>query len=189
LLAVSRPGGPTPLDLARERAKLFESPPGSVTNMLILASQPWSAANHKLFPSRARARARELLLLGLGFSRRPDLDAQAQALFDVWVHHVMPLAIDRNSRALGVVGLNTVPGGGCPGGEGGHHAAEVRSDDGGARPANGGAGRGIQPSSGPTDGLWRMVQSVNETGQLISLLKWPTAWAFVAIVCTIVWPR
>ena len=62
--------------------------------LLIRACEPWSPANHSLFPAPARARAVELLCVGHhAFANKPSL-------LDCWLAYVMPMSIGRGHFEL-----------------------------------------------------------------------------------------
>ena len=66
-----------------------ESPGMEACELLIRACEPWSPANHSLFPAPARARAVELLCVGHhAFANKPSL-------LDCWLTSVMPMSIGR----------------------------------------------------------------------------------------------
>lgn len=66
-----------------------ESPGMEACELLIRACEPWSPANHSLFPAPARARAVELLCVGHhAFANMPSL-------LDCWLTYVMPMSIGR----------------------------------------------------------------------------------------------
>tara|TARA_B110001452_G_scaffold90041_1_gene73954 strand:- start:194 stop:1450 length:1257 start_codon:yes stop_codon:yes gene_type:complete len=82
-------------------------PPSASTSdhalLLARAADPWSTANHELFPARARAYAHVLLVLGASLPRqlpvRPaDAQRSQQAFLDVWIDCVMPLLVTRTSE-------------------------------------------------------------------------------------------
>lgn len=81
------------LELALQKAALGGASDGSPASLVIRAAEPWSEATHSLFPHLARARAVELMLLGHLLASRMQLGG---TLTDVWVHHVLPYAIDRS---------------------------------------------------------------------------------------------
>ena len=82
LYACAHPGAVTPLDLAQRRLGWDAS------ELVLLAAQPWSAANHHTFPVNARRRARDLLLLGYCVSI---------AMGDVWRMHLLPGVVFRDT--------------------------------------------------------------------------------------------
>ena len=66
-----------------------ESPGMEACELLIRACEPWSPANHSIFPAPARARAVELLCVGHhAFANKPSL-------LDCWLTSVMPMSIGR----------------------------------------------------------------------------------------------
>jgi hypothetical protein len=93
--AAAAPGEPTPLSLARSlHAK------GSAAALVLKAAAPWSRATHELFPDAARAYVLQLLLIGHRLSRLQQYEKQPQAVFDLWVDHMMPhLVGPRESEA------------------------------------------------------------------------------------------
>ena len=90
ILAATAPGDPTPLSLARELQAKGEAAEGSAAALVLKAAAPWSRATHELFPDAARAYAVQVLLVGHRLSRLPECETVAQAVFDLWVDHVMP---------------------------------------------------------------------------------------------------
>eukprot|EP00900_Chrysochromulina_parva_P002579 jgi/Chrpa1/12321/Chrysochromulina_OHIO_Genome00022156-RA len=87
---IPAPGHPTPLSLARELQARGEAAEGSAAALVLKAAAPWSRATHELFPDAARAYAVQVLLVGHRLSRLPECETVAQAVFDLWVDHVMP---------------------------------------------------------------------------------------------------
>lgn len=81
-------GSPSPL----ERAQAIG---GEAAKLVVLAAQPWSAQTHGLFSEAARAHARAVLLLAYQLGKQPQYAMQAQALVDIWVHHLLPIAVSR----------------------------------------------------------------------------------------------
>lgn len=77
---------------AYERARAVG---GEVGQLVVRAARPWSPETHCLFPEAARAHAWEVLLLGYQLGRLPQFTMHAQALVDVWVHHLLPFAVTR----------------------------------------------------------------------------------------------
>ena len=70
--------------------------------LIVSAAAPWSPATHGLFPAAAKARAVALLRVGRQLARQlQSLVADASdvegAWRDVWLGHVMPLAIERSA--------------------------------------------------------------------------------------------
>jgi hypothetical protein len=90
ILAAAAPGDPTPLSLARELHAKGEAAEGSAAALVLKAAEPWSRATHELFPDAARAYAVRMLLVGHRLSRLPKYETVAQAVFDLWVDHMMP---------------------------------------------------------------------------------------------------
>jgi hypothetical protein len=97
ILAAAAPGDPTPLSLARELHATGEAAEGSAAALVLKAAAPWSRATHELFPDAARAYAVRMLLVGHRLSRLPKYESVAQAVFDLWVDHMMPHIVDRAS--------------------------------------------------------------------------------------------
>ena len=90
----------TPLALAEAwlavggGADSAESPGMQACELLVRACEPWSPANHSLFPAPARARAVELLCVGHhAFANKPSL-------LDCWLEYVMPMSIERGHFVL-----------------------------------------------------------------------------------------
>jgi hypothetical protein len=98
LAASSAPGDPTPLSLARELHAKGEAAEGSAAALVLKAAEPWSRATHELFPDAARAYAVRMLLVGHRLSRLPKYEKVAQAVFDLWVEHMMPHMVKRESE-------------------------------------------------------------------------------------------
>ena len=96
--SAAAPGDPTPLSLARELHAKGEAAEGSAAALVLKAAAPWSRATHELFPDAARAHAVQLLLVGHSLSRLPKHESVAQAIFDIWVFHVMPHVVVRESE-------------------------------------------------------------------------------------------
>ena len=109
--------GPTPLSLALEMYEgggehcagseaASKGAKGSAAYLVLQASRPWSRMTHELFPLRARGRASALVRIGQLLSHQPwfqsgdevrgDNNRQV-ALLDVWIDHVIPLAVQRPS--------------------------------------------------------------------------------------------
>ena len=63
--------------------------------MVLRAAEPWSPANHELFPDATRARAWELLRLGRLLAGAPRFVGHAVALGDVWLGTVLPHVLSR----------------------------------------------------------------------------------------------
>ena len=85
--------GPTPLSLAHALDTAGNAAEGTAAHLVLSAAGPWSEQTHELFPVDERARAVELLLLGHRISREERFCGQEMALFDAWMHHVMPHAV------------------------------------------------------------------------------------------------
>ena len=98
ILAAAAPGYPTPLSLARELHAKGEAAEGSAAALVLKAAAPWSRATHELFPDAARAYAVRMLLVGHHLSRLPKYEKVAQAVFDLWVEHMMPHMVTRESE-------------------------------------------------------------------------------------------
>ena len=96
--AAGAPGGPTPLSLARWLHAKGRAAEGSAAALVLKAAEPWSPASHELFPDPARAHAVQLLLVGHSLSRLPKHESVAQAIFDIWLFHVMPHVVVRESE-------------------------------------------------------------------------------------------
>jgi len=98
ILAAAAPGDPTPLSLARELHATGEAAEGSAAALVLKAAALWSRATHELFPDDARAYAVQMLLVGHRLSRLPKYETVAQAVFDLWVDHMMPHMVERESE-------------------------------------------------------------------------------------------
>ena len=98
ILAALAPGRPTPLSLARSLHAKGMAAEGSAAALVLKAAEPWSPASHELFPDPARAHAVQLLLVGHSLSRLPKHESVAQAIFDIWLFHVMPHVVVRESE-------------------------------------------------------------------------------------------
>jgi len=96
--AAAEPGDPTPLSLARELHATGEAAEGSAAALVPKAAALWSRATHELFPDDARAYAVQMLLVGHRLSRLPKYETVAQAVFDLWVDHMMPHMVERESE-------------------------------------------------------------------------------------------
>ena len=81
---------PTPISLARELHTKGEAAEGSAAALVLKAAAPWTRSSHELFPVTARAFAVQMMLIGHRLSRLPKYEAEPQAVFDLWVDHVMP---------------------------------------------------------------------------------------------------
>eukprot|EP00966_Prymnesium_polylepis_P159148 3678080-Prymnesium_polylepis.1 len=66
---------------------------GSPAHLVLQVAAPWSPSTHELFASGARERAVVLLLLGAQLSNQERFFRQEAALKDLWLFHVMPLAV------------------------------------------------------------------------------------------------
>ena len=88
----------TPLSIARDiLAEADGGAPGAAAARLVLrAAEPWSPANHDLFPAEARTRAVELVRIGFKLSRDPRFADQCQAIMDTWLENVMKHAVIRD---------------------------------------------------------------------------------------------
>jgi hypothetical protein len=91
--ATAAADGPTPLSLAHGLDTAGKAAEGTAAHLVLRAAGPWSEQTHELFPVDARARAVELLLLGHRLSRQERFFGQEMALFDAWMHHMMPHAV------------------------------------------------------------------------------------------------
>lgn len=94
LHAAAGPLCPTPLSFARQLCAAGEAPPGSAAALVLSAAEPWSPRTHALFPSCVRGRALFLLLVGHRLAMREN-GKIGSALIDVWIAHVMSLAVSR----------------------------------------------------------------------------------------------
>ena len=92
---------------------LRDGPWRECAELIVRSGEPWSPRGHETFPRGARQRAVALLLIGAQLARRLDAVSEGRtgghALLDVWVHHVLPSAVER--RRYGVA--NDDPH--CPG--------------------------------------------------------------------------
>ena len=102
--ACTRPGGPTPVSLARgleggsdsaSKGGGGSSSADSPAGLVLLAAAPWSPSNHRLFPAPARLAAATLMRLGHELANTPRFRGVAQAIVDVWCGGVMPHAVTR----------------------------------------------------------------------------------------------
>jgi ankyrin repeat protein len=93
--AAARPGGPTPLSLARELAPA--SGAESAAALVLEAALPWSVRTHALFPPLARAHVVELLRVGCLLCRHARFGEEGEALLHCWLAYVLPHAISRAS--------------------------------------------------------------------------------------------
>ena len=88
---------PTPLEVAHTLCERGLSPVGSAAELLLRASEPWSPANHDIFPTAARARAVALVRQGFLLSREParlqNGQSLGQSFMDVWRGIIMPFAV------------------------------------------------------------------------------------------------
>ena len=76
--------------------KVDEEQPHSPSAKLILrASAPWSPTSHSLWDRKNRQRAVELCVAGHLIARRLVEEPSVGAFVDVWLFHVMPLALTR----------------------------------------------------------------------------------------------
>lgn len=82
----TRPSPRTPSPL--ERAHQLEN---EVSRLILLAAEPWAAANHHLFPQVARNRAVTLFYIGLQIAR-----IHGRSMYDVWVAYVIPASVSRS---------------------------------------------------------------------------------------------
>ena len=57
-----------------------------------------STRSHPLYPAPARSRAMALVLIGHELSKRFANDHPCGAFLDAWLTHVLPLAVDRDTR-------------------------------------------------------------------------------------------
>ena len=90
--------GATPLSIARELlAGADDATPGAAAARLVLrATEPWSPANHDLFPAATRARAVELVRIGFKLSRDPRFAGECQAIMDTWRDYTMAHSVTRS---------------------------------------------------------------------------------------------
>ena len=105
LHAAARVGGPTPLLLAialladADDVAGDEWPGVSAARLVLRAAEPWSPANHELFPVAARARAVELVHIGFLLSRDARFTSGGpQAMMDTWRDCMMPHALHRSTE-------------------------------------------------------------------------------------------
>jgi hypothetical protein len=96
------PDAPTPFSLAAARLLQGDGSNDGSAAIIVAAAAPWSLKTHALFPARAKARAVELLrigwLLARAFEETVADTSQVEVAFrDVWLGHVMPIAIERSS--------------------------------------------------------------------------------------------
>ena len=95
LHAKAAPGGPTPLSLAQDMREAGTVAEGSAAQLVLAAAEPWSEANHTLFPRAARELAVELQRLGYLLSRQERFNGQETALYDLWMEEVVPHVVVR----------------------------------------------------------------------------------------------
>ena len=95
LHAAAAVDGPTPLTLARALHAAGGATEGTAAHLVLQAAASWSEQTHNLFPATVRAHAVVLMVLGHRLSRQERFFGQEVSLFDVWMHHVMPHAINR----------------------------------------------------------------------------------------------
>ena len=95
LHAAAAPGGPTPLSLAQDMREAGTVAEGSAAQLVLAAAEPWSEANHTLFPRAARVLAVELQRLGYLLSRQEQFNRQETALYDLWMEEVVPHVVVR----------------------------------------------------------------------------------------------
>ena len=81
---------PTPLSIAKYLRRRGEAPDGSPADMVLKVAGPWSPATHAIRAPAARARAVELMLIGARLTRDARFDETGEALFQAWLHRVMP---------------------------------------------------------------------------------------------------
>ena len=73
-------GVPTPF----ERARDGPAQRGAAQALILRAAEPWSPANHELFPAPARAYARQLALVGRHIAAT-RFETEYQSFIDSWV--------------------------------------------------------------------------------------------------------
>lgn len=101
--ARAHPDAASPLDIAigiasRGGADHSTAARLRAADLVIAAAEPWSAANHTLFPAGARALAAVLVRIGHQLrNQRDEMRGHEQAFSDIWEAHVMPHAIERKS--------------------------------------------------------------------------------------------
>ena len=95
LHAAAAPGGPTPLSLAQDMREAGTVAEGSAAQLVLAAAEPWSEANHTLFPRASRELAVELQRLGYLLSRQERFNGQETALYDLWMEEVVPHVVVR----------------------------------------------------------------------------------------------
>eukprot|EP00966_Prymnesium_polylepis_P120887 2793513-Prymnesium_polylepis.1 len=66
---------------------------GSPAHLVLKVAAPWSPSTHELFASGVRERVVVLLLLGTQLSNQERFFRQENALKDLWLYFVMPLAV------------------------------------------------------------------------------------------------
>eukprot|EP00435_Cladocopium_sp_Y103_P067900 s218_g30.t1 len=86
----------SPLELARENTEGSEASQASqACRLVVLASQPWCAWNHHLFPDPLRRLAKWLALLGHHLSQR-----YGRQLADIWRMTIIPMVVDRQQLRM-----------------------------------------------------------------------------------------
>ena len=88
-----RAGASVTQQLADRMLHLSDGQKTQTCAMAERALEPWSTANHELFPDAARRFAVQLLLIGSRLSARPDHAPLAAP----WLDIIMPALIDRDT--------------------------------------------------------------------------------------------
>ena len=96
------PFASSPYDLAVQLHRAGRAPAGSAAALLVQAGGPWSPTTHALYPAATRAFAENVLRLGYQLTRSNEVKhgthrANEWALLDIWMDHVMPLAVCRGA--------------------------------------------------------------------------------------------
>lgn len=91
----------TPLDIA-SHVVIAGNDSGAlpVAQLLLKAAKSWSPQTHRLFPPFVRQRAVQLLMMGYKWASGTCFLGEHQAIFDIWVDHVMPKVLVRPKGAI-----------------------------------------------------------------------------------------
>jgi hypothetical protein len=100
LYAQAQAGLRTPLDVASHVVQLNDTGALPVAQLLLEAAKSWSLQTHQLFPPFVRQRALQLMMIGHTLASCTGFFGEHQALFDVWVAHVLPKVLVRPKGAI-----------------------------------------------------------------------------------------
>ena len=89
-----RAGATITQQLANQMAPTQGAEPDETRLLVERALEPWSPANHELFPDAARRFAVQLLLIGQRLAALPN----HSPLASLWLEMIMPAVVDRDAH-------------------------------------------------------------------------------------------